>query len=183
MYRGIGTVKRKLYKSMALRGSKRWVGDLRRIIEEINNTKIARMGFRPNDVTPRNEAAIYQKFYSTPRPVGAAPKFRVGGKVRRSEPLIQFRRSFYPGWSPHIFTISAINRKLPHSYKLRDYYGVAIPGSYYAEELQTAKHPNYFLIEEVLERRGNRVRVKWWGYNSIQWINARDLYNRNPRNN
>lgn len=164
---------------MALRGNKRWVDDLRRIVAEINNTKIARMGFKPNDVTPLNEAAIYQKFYSAPRPVGAVTKFKVGDKVRRSEPHIQFRRSFYPGWSPHIFTISAVNRKLPQVYKLKDYYGAPIPGSYYGEELQKAKHPNYFLIEEILERRGNRVRVKWWGYNTIQWLNARDVYQNN----
>lgn len=178
--RGIRTVKRKLYIGMAMRGTKEWLSDIEKVIDEINNTKIQRMGFKPNDVTANNERAIYQAFYSTPRAVGAA-KFKVGDRVRKAEPLLQFRRSFFPGWSPHIYTITGVNRKTPNVYRLRDYYRTPEPGSFYAEELQKSKYPDYYIIERILERRGNRARVKWWGYNEISWIQNADLYI-NPNN-
>lgn len=160
---------------MAANGSKRWIDDIYTLADEINDTRISRMGFAPNEVNAENEQAIYERFYATPRPY-STPKFKVGDRVRKAEPLVQFRRSFYPGWSPQIFHIVAVNRKTPNVYKLRDYYEKAIPGSFYAEELQKAKHPDYFLVEEVLERRGNRVLVKWWGYDKTDWVAAREVY-------
>lgn len=172
--RGIGTVKRYLYKRMALRGSKRWIDDLQNLINEINRKKIARLGFAPNDVNEENEGEIYRKFYSSPRPY-RAPKFAIGDVVRKSEPLVQFKRSFYPGWSPQIYKIVNINVKYPNVYKLVDYYGKPVLGSFYNEELQRVKHPNYFLIEKVIRRRGNSQLVKWLGYDETGWVHDRDF--------
>lgn len=174
--RAIGTVKRHLYKIMAKRGRKNWIVELAPLIRKINATKIARMGFAPNDVNAGNEAAIYQRFYATPRPF-QVPKYRVGDRVRIAEPLTQFKKSCFPAWSVEVYTIRAVNRKAPNVYKIRDYYRNNLPGSYYAEELQICKHPGYFMIEEILERRGNRLRVRWLGYDGeTGWVNARDVY-------
>lgn len=173
--RGIKTLKLHLYREMAQNGSKEWVRLLQPLIAKINATKISRLGFAPNDVTPQNENAIYQAHYASQRPVGI-PKYRIGQKVRRAEAAIQFRRSFYPGWSPQIYTIRAVNRKIPTVYRLKDHMNRNINGSYYDHELQIAKYPNYYLIEEILERRGNRLRIKWLGYNETRWVNRNDVY-------
>lgn len=160
---------------MAQRGTKRWTDLLEEVTEDLNNTRIARKGFAPNEVNARNERDIYERFYMQPRPF-KNPAFAVGQKVRKSESILQFRRSFYPGWSPQIFTIAAVNRKYPNAYKLKDYYGKAVAGTFYQQELQKAKHPNYFLIEKILVRRGNRVKVKWLGYEKEGWLNRRDVF-------
>lgn len=176
--RSIGTVKRRLYKLMALRGTHRWIDIIDELVEEINNTKHSRYGFAPNEVTSNNEKEIYEAFYSLERPRGV-PTYRVGENVRKSEPVTQFRRSFYPSWSPAIYKVAAINRKVPIVYKLKDYKGKLLPGTFYKEQLLKTRFPDYFLIEKIVAKRGNMRKVRWWGYEDPShdtWIHKDKVY-------
>ena len=59
---------------------------------------------------------------------------------------------------------------------IRDLKGEKIAGSFYEKELQkTIKEK--FRIEKVLKRKGNKLHVKWKGYeNSFNsWINKKGL--------
>lgn len=156
---------------MALKANERWIDMLDEVVEEINNTKISRMGFRPNQIGLHNERAVYHAFYAQPRPF-SNPRFRVGEKVRKSEPLLQFRKSYFPSWSFHVYTITRINNKYPNVYKLSDYYGNEIDGFFYTEELNRVKFPDYFLIQNIIRTRGNMSLVRWFGYTEVTWINT-----------
>lgn len=47
-----------------------------------------------------------------------------------------------------------------------------IRGCVYEEEVQIAKNPNIYLIERIMKRRGDLLRVKWLGFDNSHnsWI-------------
>ena len=51
-----------------------------------------------------------------------------------------------------------------------------ITGTFYEKELQKTSQEK-FGIEKVLKRKGNKLYVKWKGYNNRfnSWINKKDL--------
>ena len=55
----------------------------------------------------------------------------------------------------------------PVVYKLQDYYGEFISGTFYGPELQRVE-PVY-RIEKIIKRRGNKALVKWIGYTTPTW--------------
>ena len=54
--------------------------------------------------------------------------------------------------------------------------GEEITGSFYEKELQKTNQEK-FRIEKVLKRKGDKLYVKWKGYNNSfnSWINKKDL--------
>ena len=54
--------------------------------------------------------------------------------------------------------------------------GEKIAGSFYEKELQKTSHEK-FRIEKVLKRKGDKLYVKWEGYDNSfnSWINKKDL--------
>ena len=49
------------------------------------------------------------------------------------------------------------------TYKITDYNGEEIQGSFYEQELQKMSQDT-FRIEKVLKRQGDKSLVKWMGY-------------------
>ncbi|RLU15422.1 hypothetical protein DMN91_012416 [Ooceraea biroi] len=63
------------------------------------------------------------------------------------------------------------NDSLPVSV-LEDYRGKSISGAFYEHELHRARYPDVYLVEKVLRRRGDKVYVKWLGFDGSHnsWI-------------
>ena len=67
------------------------------------------------------------------------------------------------------------------TYKIRDWKGEEIQGSFYAEELQKIQEPKVYKVERILDRKRVRGRamvlVKWLGYSDDfnQWIPESDI--------
>ena len=72
------------------------------------------------------------------------------------------------------FTISKIQLTIPVTYKITDYDGEEINGSFY--ELQMTKQ-DIFRIEKILRQQGNKSLVKWLGYNDSfnSWIDSNNV--------
>ena len=66
------------------------------------------------------------------------------------------------------------------TYKIPDYNGQEIQGSFYAQELQKTSQ-SIFRIEKVLKRQGDKCLVKWMGYPKS--INSWILYESNSKTN
>ena len=56
--------------------------------------------------------------------------------------------------------------------------GEEIIGSFYEKELQKTNQKD-FRIEKVIKKKGNKLYVKWKGYNSSlnSWIDKNDIIN------
>ena len=74
------------------------------------------------------------------------------------------------------FTISKIQLPIPVTYKITDYNGEEIQGSFYEQELQKTKQ-DIFRIEKIIKQQGNKSLVKWLGYNDSfnSWVDNKDI--------
>jgi len=90
----------------------------------------------------------------------------VGDKVRVSKHKHVFEKGFTPNFTPEISEIVAVKPTSLITYRLKDYQNEPIEGGFYEEELAPVKFPDVYLVEKVLKRRGNRLFVKWLGFDS-----------------
>ena len=104
------------------------------------------------------------------------PKFKVGDHVRFSKYKNIFGKGYTPNWSEEVFVASKIKNTVPWTYVINDLKDEEIIGTFYEKELQKANMQE-FRIEEVIKRKGDKLYVKWTGYdNSLNsWIDKKDL--------
>ena len=74
------------------------------------------------------------------------------------------------------FVVSKIKNTVPWTYVVNDLNGKEIIGSFYEKELQKTSQEK-FRLEKVLKRKGNKLYVKWKGYDNRfnSWVNKKDL--------
>ena len=75
-----------------------------------------------------------------------------------------------------MFTISKIQLTIPVTYKITDYHGEEIQGSFYEQHLQKTSQKT-FRTEKILNRRGDKSLVKWMGYPKLfnSWIDTKTM--------
>ena len=73
-----------------------------------------------------------------------------------------------------MFKISKIQLTIPVTYKITDYNGEEIQGSFYEQELQKTSQ-EVFRIEKILRRNGDKSLVKLVGYSDAfnSWIDTK----------
>jgi len=74
------------------------------------------------------------------------------------------------------FTVSEVRYTDPITYKLNDFNGEEIKGSFYEQELQKTTQ-EMFRIEKIIRRKGDKFLVKWVGYSDEfnSWVDNKDL--------
>ena len=104
------------------------------------------------------------------------PKFKVGDHVRISKYKNIFAKGYTPNWSEEVFVIKKVKNTVPWTYVINDLNGDEIIGTFHEKELQKTNQQE-FRIEKVIERKGNKLYVKWEGYDSLfnSWIDKKDL--------
>ena len=72
--------------------------------------------------------------------------------------------------------IIEIKDTVPWTYVINDLDGEEIIGTFYEKELQKTNQEK-FRIEKVIKKKGNKLYVKWKGYDSSfnSWIDKKDL--------
>ena len=104
------------------------------------------------------------------------PKFKVGDHVRMSKYKNIYTKGYTQNWPEEIFMISKIKNTVPWTYVISDLNGEPITGKFYEKELQKTSQEK-FRIEKVIKRKGDKLYVKWKGYNSLfnSWINKKEI--------
>ena len=99
------------------------------------------------------------------------PRFKVGDYVRNSKYKNIFAKGYTPNWSEEVFVISKIKNTVPWTYVINDLNGEEIIGTLYEKESQKTNQKE-FRIEKVTKRKGDKLYVKWKGYDSSfnSWI-------------
>ncbi|XP_011171644.1 uncharacterized protein LOC105204286 [Solenopsis invicta] len=126
---------------------------------------------RPIDVTPAVAEKLLDTVYSHVKIAGPA-KFKVGDSVRVSKYKTIFEKGYTPNWTTEVFKIAKVQITNPVTYLLKDYKGKPVAGGFYEYELHRATHPDVYLVEKVLRKRGDEVYVKWPGFDNSHnlWI-------------
>ena len=176
------TLKSRLWKYFTMNLKQKWTNVLQDAVHAYNHSKHRTLAMRPVDVSPENISVIRERL-SSGGTSSARSKFQVGDHVRISKVKSVFEKGYLPNWTEELFTVSSINRKKsPIMYKLKDYHGEEIEGSFYEYEIQKVTHDDdVFLVEKVLrtQKRGNVkwCLVKWHGYPSSMnsWVRQSDM--------
>ena len=77
-----------------------------------------------------------------------------------------FAKGYTPNWSEKVFVIKKVKNTEPWTYVINDPNGEEIVETFYAKELQKATQKE-FRIEKVINRKGDKLYVKWRGYNNF----------------
>ena len=129
------------------------------IVDKYNNTVHRSIKMKPIDITSDSYPEYNEDSNVT------KPKFKVGDHVRISKYKNIFAKGYTPNWSEEVFVINKIKNTVPWTYAISDLNGEEITGSFYEKELQKTSQEK-FRIEKVLKRKGDKLHVKWNGYNN-----------------
>ena len=168
--RFIRTLKNKIDKYMTSLSKNLYIDKLDDIVKKYNNTYHTSIKMKPAD----GKGNTYIDFKKESNDKN--PKFKVGDHVRISKYKNIFAKGYMPNWSEEIFVIKKIKNTVPWTYVINDLNGEEIIGTFYENELQKTKQ-NEFRIEKVIKRKGDKLYVKWKGYNNSfnSWIDKKDI--------
>ena len=109
--------------------------------------------------------------------INKKPKFKVGDRVRISKHKQIFTKGYLPNWTNEVFTVHKINPTVPRTYILKDDRGNILEGGFYEQEISKTKYGDIFLVEKILKRKGDRLIVKWLGYDKSHnsWVYKKDV--------
>ena len=169
--RFIRTLKNKIYKYMTSISKNVYIDKLDDIVDECNNTYHTTIKMKPIDVK-------YNTYINADKEINNKdPKFKVGDHVRMSKYKNIFIKGYMPNWSEEVFVIKKV--KNPWTYVINDLNGEKITGTFYEKELQKTSQEE-FKIEKVIRRKGDKLYVKWKGYDNLfnSWIDKGSLVQR-----
>ena len=168
--RFIRTLKNKIYKYMTSMSKNVYINKLDDIVYDYNNTYHRTIKMKPVDIKD-NRYIDFEKEVND-----KDPKFKIDDRVRISKYKNIFAKGYMPNWSEEIFIISKIKNTVPWTYDINDFNGGEIIGTFYEKELQKTDQKE-FRIEKVIKRKGDKLYVKWKGYDNSfnSWIDKKDL--------
>ena len=94
------------------------------------------------------------------------PKFKVVVHVRISKCKNIFPKGYTPIWSEEVFVIKKVKDTVPWICVIDDRNGEEISRTFYEKELQKINQAE-FRIEKVIKKKGNKLFVKWKGYDNL----------------
>ena len=176
----IRTLKTKMWRYFT---AKKTIDVLPELVYSYNHSVHRSIKARPVDVTAENETKIWHTLYDDHNVVkNVKYKFKIGDQVRISKVKRTFEKGYLPNFTKEIFTISKQVPRDPPVYKLKDYDGEELKGTFYDKELQKViKQDDLYEVENILKKRGkgNNVQylVKWLGYPNKfnSWVPASEI--------
>lgn len=183
------TLKHKLWRYFTMSTKQKWTDILQDAVHSYNHSVHRTLGRKPADVTAADVGDIREKVFKKRPKSNVKNNIKVGDKVRISKVKSVFAKGYLPNWTEEIFSVASINRKTsPITYKLEDYQGEVIEGSFYHEEIEAVTHDeDEYIVEKVLrtQKRGNEkwCFVKWTGYpsNMNSWVRKSDIVSLSDR--
>ena len=170
------TLKQRMYRYFTAQNTLKYLGALPQLINTYNTTYHRSIGMKPLEVKPSNELKVWKRLYKTTRQRVKPPKLRKGDKVRLNKKHRPFKKEYLPGWTEEVFLVTKVRRLPIPSYKVSEWDGTPIKGTFYEQDLQKvqADDDSLFRVEKILKRKKGQVLVRWKGWPSKydSWIPA-----------
>ena len=166
--RFIRTIKNKIFKHMPAISKNVYFDVLEDIVNKCNNTVHRTIKMKPINVTDDSFAECNED--SNKR----NPKFKVGDHVRISKYKNIFAKGYAPNWSEEIFVIKNVKNIVQWIYVINDLNGEEITGRFYEKRIAKTNQKE-FRIKKIIKRKGDKLCVKWKGYDNSfnNWINKK----------
>ena len=173
------TIKERIWKYFTKYRTHRYINVLADIVNGYNNSKHRTIGQTPASINSTTKVKSHSLRNDSQQNENRHCNFNTlmeGDTVRISRSKMIFEKGYLPNWTEELFSISECLPTNPPTYKLQDYYGEPITGSFYAQELQKTQ-VDEFWIEKVIKKRKNQALVKWLGYKKPEWIPIESIIN------
>jgi len=172
------TLKTRMYRAFTEQGNYRWLTLLPELVNAYNNSVHSTIGMKPRQVDESNERTVLEQIRKNTRKARRKMnKLKVGDRVRISKYKMTFAKGYTPNWTNEIFTVHRVQPTVPVTYLLKDHTGEVLAGGFYEYELSKTGVGDVYLVEKILQRKGDRVRVRWLGFDGKHdsWIPKKDL--------
>lgn len=172
------TLKTHMYRAFSEQGHYRWLTLLPELVKAYNDSVHRTIGMKPRQVNKSNERIVSERIRMNTQTVRKKKnKFKVDDRVRISKYKITFAKGYTPNWTNEIYTVHRIQPTVPVTYLLKDHKGEVLEGGFYEHELSKTSVGDVYLVEKILQRKGDRVRVRWLGFDGKHdsWIRKKDL--------
>ena len=174
------TLKERMYRYFTVANTLSYLPVLQKLVKGYNVSYHRSIGMPPEKVKASNEKDVWDKLYSK-RLSGKPTKseLKVNDKVRLNKKYRTFKKGYLPGWTEEIFIVRQVRPGKVPTYKLSEFDGTVLEGTFYKQDLQkvTVSLQDLFRIEKIVKRKGDKVLVQWKGwpdkYNS--WLEKSDL--------
>ena len=168
--RFIRTLKSKIYMYMTSVSKNAYIDKLDDIVDKYNNTYRTTIKMKPVDVKDNTYINADKEINNKD------PKLKVGDHVRISKYKNIFTKGYMHNWSEEVFVIKKVKNIVPWTYVINDLNGEEIIGTFYEKELQKTSQEE-FRIEKVIRRKGDKLYVKWKGYDNSfnSWIDKKNI--------
>ena len=168
--RFIRTLKNKIYKYMTAISKNVYINKLDHIVNEYSNVYHRTIKIKSVDVKD-NTYIDSEKEVSN-----KDPKFKIGDQVIIYKYKNILAKGYTPNWFEEAFVIKKVKNTVPWTYVINDLNGEKIIGTFYEKEFQKINQKD-FRIEKVLKKKGDKLYVKWKGYDNSfnSWIDKKDL--------
>ena len=172
--RAIKTIKSRLVRYMTHKQTRRWIDVLSQITESYNKTYHRSIKKTPMNVKPKDSVDVWKLQYEStskldnsrmPAPIKsvgkkykirgkAIYKYKVGDLVRVSFIRKAFQREYDELWSRQLFVVNGrfVSDGIPQ-YRLKDYAGEVVSGTFYQNQLKKAYEQASYFIEKVIRTR------------------------------
>ena len=175
------TLKEQIWKYFSAWNTHKWIDKLQVLVHNYNHRVHRVIKEKPANVNAGNAMIIWERLYGKPQqPRRGSRKalLHVGDRVRLSKVKSIFAKGYLPNWTEEEFFIDQVNTKYqPVTYKVCDYHGQVVEGSFYRHELQsvTRSQEKYIIDRIVRQRRKDGTQwylVHWRGYPSSMdsWV-------------
>jgi transposase InsO family protein len=174
------TLKEKMWRYFTYTGKYRWIDVLQDLVSAYNNALHRSLNggrMTPNEAAePKNTRMLWlQQEGLAPQRVTlrnpTLPPLNIDDYVKLSKAKRIFDKGYLPSWTEEVFQVSRIiDQYQPVEYKVKDWNGEEVEGSFYRAELQKVNKPVTHMIEHIIRQRKNRQTghqeyfIKWFGY-------------------
>ena len=170
------TLKSRLYQYFTAVNTTRYVDILPLLVQRYNEDVHRSIRMAPRDVNKSNEAEMWQRLYGQVTKTRRRGRLKVGDKVRLSERVKTFKKGYLLQWTEEVFRIRRVIQGPVLMYKVEEFDGTSVQGTFYTEDLQkvTVDDDMLWRVEKVLKRRHGQMLVRWKGWPSKydSWIKA-----------
>ena len=177
------TLKGKMWKYFTAKNTLKYVDILQKLVKSYNHSRHRSIGMRPVDMNKDNESVVWERLYGKESDKPIRFKFNVGDQVRISKTRRTFKKGYLASWTEEVFTITKRILRRPPVYKIADYEGEELEGTFYEQELQKVSKTDddYYRVEKILKTRMRNKRkeyfVKFLGYPEkfSSWLPAENV--------
>ena len=126
-----------MFKYFSVNYTRKCVDVLDLLVDQYNNTIHSSIKMTPKEATrKKNENKVWRNLYPEFGGKTLASKFSIGDHVRMTKKKTNFYKGSTQRWTEEVFKILKIELTISVTYKITDYNGEEIQGSFYEQELQ-----------------------------------------------